>query len=90
METIGDLDCIVCAEADQQHAVREQLTNLASISWDYLEGVLWQGRLVTGMEIELSVCTPNELGTRLIQATGSKPHICRVAFQSRCIQIRCY
>lgn len=75
METIGDLDCIVCAEADQQHALREQLTNIASIKWNSLEDVLWQGHLVTGMEIELSVCTPNELGARLVQATGSKPHI---------------
>ncbi len=74
-ETVGDLDCIVCATSDQLDNVRAQLSNLEDIAWEDVSGIIWSGRDISGMEIELSVCEPAELGTRLVLATGSKPHL---------------
>ncbi|MBK6765771.1 MAG: DNA polymerase/3'-5' exonuclease PolX [bacterium] len=74
METIGDLDCIVCCEPDQAAAVRERLAQFVSIAWASFDSPIWKGQEPTGMEVELSVCTPQELGTRLVLATGSQAH----------------
>lgn len=74
-ETIGDLDCIVCAEAAFHSEIRSQLASLSDVVWDSQEHDLWSGKLTSGIEIELSVCSPNELGTRLVLATGSKSHV---------------
>lgn len=74
-ETSGDLDCIVCAEPGAHAHVRDALSRIEGVTWDYLDGDIWQGRERGNMEVELSVCAPHELGTRLVLATGSKPHL---------------
>lgn len=74
MDTIGDLDCIVCCVPEQESAVREQLAQFVSIKWSSFDDPIWKGQEPGGMDVELSVCPTHELGTRLILATGSKAH----------------
>lgn len=74
-ETSGDLDCIVCAEREAHAAVKEVLARIEGITWENRDGDIWQGRERAGMQVELSVCGPQELGTRLVLATGSKEHV---------------
>ncbi len=74
-ETIGDLDIILEAEADHYDDIKSGLAVLPEVSWSFCEGDIWSGRHATGIEIELSVCSVNELGTRLVLATGSKNHV---------------
>jgi len=80
-ETIGDLDCIICAERSDHESLKRLLAEFTDIRWESQSGDIWSGKHSSGIEIELSICTPAELGTRLILATGSKQHI--VALQSR-------
>ncbi|MCB9367019.1 MAG: DNA polymerase/3'-5' exonuclease PolX [Calditrichaeota bacterium] len=74
-ETIGDLDCLVCASTDALAGVKEQIAALDSVAWLSCETPIWSGQVKSGMDVELSVCTPDELGTKLVLATGSKPHV---------------
>lgn len=74
-ETIGDLDCIVCAEFVHFDSLKSALCTLPCIHWDSIDREIWVGKHESGMDIELSVCAPAELGTRLVLATGSKLHL---------------
>jgi DNA polymerase (family 10) len=81
IETIGDLDCIVCAEPSQHESVKRSILALGVVEWNSTDDLIWSGKHATGIEIELSVCSPEELGTRLVLATGSKAHVAEL--QSR-------
>lgn len=74
-ETIGDLDCVVCASREHHKTSRELISRIDAITWNNKDGEIWSGRTTEGMDIELSVCAPDELGTRLVLATGSRTHV---------------
>lgn len=80
-ETIGDLDCIICAEPSAHESLKRLLSEFPDIQWESQTGEIWSGKHASGIEIELSLCAPAELGTKLILATGSKQHL--AALQSR-------
>ncbi|MBL0060636.1 MAG: DNA polymerase/3'-5' exonuclease PolX [bacterium] len=77
-ETIGDLDCVICAETFSHQSLRAQLSDSSEIHWISQSGDIWSGKHSSGIEIELSFATPMDLGTKLILATGSKPHIAEI------------
>lgn len=81
METVGDLDCIVCADPAQHDTVKKSILALGVVEWTSTEDQIWSGKHSSGMDVELSVCAPDELGTRLVLATGSKLHVAEL--QSR-------
>ncbi len=74
-ETVGDLDCIVGADTADHDVLKRYFTKLPELIWHNTDSPVWSGKHISGMEIELSICSPAELGTKLVLATGSKPHI---------------
>ncbi|NUO18557.1 hypothetical protein HUU59_03830 [bacterium] len=74
-ETVGDLDCVVCADIPRHSSIRECILGHQDITWSSTESDIWTGRHSSEIDIELSICAPSELGTKLVQATGSKAHL---------------
>ncbi|MDX1681613.1 MAG: DNA polymerase/3'-5' exonuclease PolX [Phycisphaeraceae bacterium] len=78
-ETIGDLDLLVAADADNAEAISEAFVEL-----DPVDEVIAQGstktsvRLGTGLQVDLRIVEPGCFGAALMYFTGSKEHNVRL------------
>jgi len=78
-ETIGDLDTILVAEPKRARSVLESALAMPFAEWKEPFDPICIGRTIHGIDIELSVCTPEQAPHRKLLATGSKDHLRHLA-----------
>lgn len=87
-ETIGDLDLLVSAGADEAAAISEAFVRLPVVA-----DVLGQGetkssiRTQEGVQVDLRIVRPEQFGAALLYFTGSKEH--NVALRGRAQDLGC-
>lgn len=74
-ETVSDLDVLLVAPENRHKEIRKLVGQPGSIQWKDTTEHVMTGRLSCGVDVELSVVSPQEAPLAKLLCTGSKEHL---------------